>query len=146
MATLHPTQALREQLIRDEGEVAHAYPDSLGFWTIGVGRLIDKRKGGGLSRAEIALLLDNDIQRVTVQVSNALPWLRQIDDVRRAVLLNMAFQMGVAGLLKFRRTLELVRGERWKDAARAMLQSKWATQTPLRAQRLARQMDSGEWQ
>jgi len=146
MATLHPQQALRDQLIRDEGEVAHAYQDSLGFWTIGVGRLIDKRKGGGLSREEIAFLLDNDIQRVTVDLSNAVPWLRQIDDVRRAVLFNMAFQMGTAGLLKFKRTLELVRGERWKDAARAMLQSKWATQTPERARRLARQMDSGEWQ
>lgn len=141
-----PPQALRDQLIRDEGEVAHAYQDSLGFWTIGVGRLIDKRKGGSLSRAEIAMLLDNDIQRVTVELSNALPWLQQLDDARRAVLLNMAFQMGPAGLLKFRRTLDLVRAGRWADAARAMLQSKWATQTPQRARRLARQMDTGEWQ
>ena len=36
-----------EQLRRNEGEVLHAYQDHLGFWTIGVGRLIDKRKGGG---------------------------------------------------------------------------------------------------
>ena len=141
-----PPQVLRDQLIRDEGEVAHAYQDSLGFWTIGVGRLIDKRKGGGLSRAEIAMLLDNDIKRVDVELSIALPWLPQLDDARRAVLLNMAFQMGPAGLLKFKRTLDLVRAGRWADAARAMLQSKWATQTPQRAKRLARQMDTGEWQ
>lgn len=141
-----PPQALRDQLIRDEGEVAHAYQDSLGFWTIGVGRLIDKRKGGSLSRSEIAMLLDNDIKRVDVELSRALPWLPQLDDARRAVLMNMAFQMGPAGLLKFKRTLDLVRAGRWADAARAMLQSKWATQTPQRAQRLARQMDTGEWQ
>jgi lysozyme len=35
---------LAEMLTRDEGRVRHAYQDHLGFWTIGVGRLIDQRK------------------------------------------------------------------------------------------------------
>jgi lysozyme len=43
---------IAEQLRRDEGEVLHAYQDKYGYWTIGVGRLIDARKGGGISVEE----------------------------------------------------------------------------------------------
>lgn len=137
--------ALRQQLLRDEGEVLHAYEDSLGFLTIGVGRLIDSRKGGGITHAEAMHLLDNDISRKVAEVRTALPWLPELDAPRQGVLFNMAFQLGTQGLLKFKRTLELVRGERWDEAARAMLQSKWATQTPARARRLANQMQFGRW-
>ncbi len=45
-------QSITQQLRRDEGEVLHAYQDSLGYWTIGIGVLIDKRKGGGITKAE----------------------------------------------------------------------------------------------
>lgn len=139
-------QRLREQVKRDEGTVLHVYTDSLGYLTIGTGRLIDKRKGGGITQAEADYLLSNDIQRVSAALHAALPWLVHIDEVRRSVLFNMAFQMGPAGLLKFKRTLELVANERWQDAAKAMLQSTWAKQTPERAQRLAKQMTLGVWQ
>ena len=52
---------LERQLRRDEGVVEHAYIDSEGWTTIGVGRLIDKRKGGRLRDDEIEYLLQNDI-------------------------------------------------------------------------------------
>lgn len=42
----------------DEGRVPHAYQDHLGYWTIGVGHLIDKRKGGGLTPDEVDYLLE----------------------------------------------------------------------------------------
>lgn len=42
---------IKKQLIRDEGNVPYAYSDSLGYLTIGVGFLIDKRKGGRLPEA-----------------------------------------------------------------------------------------------
>jgi lysozyme len=51
------------ELRRDEGVDRSAYQDHLGFWTIGVGRLIDRRKGGGLSDEEIDYLLQNDVKR-----------------------------------------------------------------------------------
>jgi hypothetical protein len=54
---------LTAQLRRDEGEVLHAYSDHLGFTTIGVGRLIDKRRGGGITKEESKYLLENDIDR-----------------------------------------------------------------------------------
>jgi lysozyme len=137
---------LRQQLKRDEGTVLHAYPDHLGFLTIGTGRLIDQRKGGGLSAAEADYLLDNDIQRVQAQVLQALPWVASLPPARQGVLFNMAFQMGKAGLLKFVTTLRLVQAGDFKGAAQQMQRSLWARQTPERAARLSKQMETGEWQ
>ena len=57
----------------------------------------------------------------------------------------MAFQMGTAGLLTFRNTLENIRTGDYKAAGRGMLQSRWAEQTPKRAQRMAQQMETGLW-
>ena len=137
---------LAAQLRQEEGAVPHAYQDHLGFWTIGVGRLIDRRKGGGLSPEEIDYLLANDIERKTREVFTALPWARYLDDARQAVLIGMAFQMGLGGLLGFKNTLANVKAGRYTQAAAGMLASKWAQQTPGRAARMARQMETGEWQ
>jgi lysozyme len=137
---------IEEQLRLDEGEKLYAYKDSLGFWTIGVGRLIDEKKGGGLTEEESAYLLKNDIARKTNEVKNRLDWFSKLDEVRQAVLINMAFQMGVEGLLKFKNTLTLVKSGYYEDAAKNMLQSLWAQQTPERAKRLAEQMKTGVWQ
>jgi len=136
---------LKEQLKRDEGSVRYAYEDTLGFLTIGVGRLIDDRRGGGLSPSEIDYLLDNDISEKTAQVLEALPWAKDLTEPRLAVLINMAFQMGLRGLLGFPGMLGAVRTGDYKAAAEHMLDSKWEQQTPTRAHRLADQMESGEW-
>ncbi len=137
---------LTEQLRRDEGTESCAYQDSLGYWTIGVGRLIDARKGGGLSNDEIDYLLDNDIKAKTHEVLRALPWAARLSEPRRAVLVNMAFQMGTKGLLAFHRTLGSVEDGHYGDAAVEMLNSTWAKQTPARAMRLATQMETDQWQ
>lgn len=137
---------LEEMLEAEEGRVRHAYKDHLGFLTIGVGRLIDQRKGGGLSDDEIDYLLANDIRSKTAEVLDKLPWVAHLNEARRAVILGMAFQMGTAGLLGFKNTLRAIREERWEDAKNGMLKSLWAKQTPARAQRMAEQMLTGEWQ
>ena len=135
-----------QQLKNEEGVIPHAYQDSLGFWTIGVGRLIDQRKGGQLYPDEIDYLLANDVQRATAGIRDALPWFQVLDEPRQAVLIGMAFQMGLKGLLAFSTTLSYVRVGRYADAAVAMLESVWAKQTPERAKRLSKQMETGEWQ
>ena len=140
------TVDLRQQLIRDEGSVSHAYEDSLGFTTIGVGRLIDFRRGGGLRDGEIDFLLGNDIEEKTAQVLAALPWASKLSETRRAVLINMAFQLGIGGLLKFKRALGSIEDGQYKEASMEMLDSLWAQQTPERAKRLSKQMESDEWQ
>lgn len=137
---------LARQLKGDEGVIPHAYPDHLGYLTIGVGRLIDKRKGGCLRPDEITYLLNNDIDDRIDALTRALPWFQDLDDARKGVLLNMAFQLGTEGLLKFENTLALIRDGKYENAAHAMGQSLWAKQTPERAERMADQMRSGLWQ
>lgn len=136
----------RAQLIadlrRDEGEILHAYQDHLGYWTIGVGRLIDKRKGGGLTLAESAYLLGNDINRKTAELDRLMPWWRQLDAVRRRAVLNMAFQMGpneLAGTATF----ELIRAGRYAEAADRLQGWLWARQTPARARRIIHMIRTG---
>ena len=139
-------EQLTAQLRRDEGTKATAYQDHLGFWTIGVGRLIDSRKpGAGLRPDEIDYLLRNDINDRVAALTKALPWFDRLDEARRGVLINMAFQLGTAGLLGFKSTLALIAAGKYAEAAEQMLKSKWATQTPARAKRLAEQMKTGEW-
>jgi lysozyme len=138
---------LIRQLRGDEGMRRCVYKDSLGFWTIAVGRLVDPRvKGAGLRDDEIAYLLNNDVDERIDALTRLLPWFQNLDDARKGALLNMSFQLGVEGLLKFKRTLELVRQGKYSAAADAMLESLWATQTPERAERISEQMRTGEWQ
>jgi lysozyme len=136
---------LKSQLLREEGAESCAYQDSLGYWTIGVGRLIDSRKGGGLSNDEIDFLLENDIKAKTREVLLALPWMPRLSEPRQAVLIGMAFQMGIGGLLKFKRALGSIEDGQYKEASMEMLDSLWAQQTPERAKRLSKQMESDEW-
>jgi lysozyme len=137
---------LKDQIVRDEGVVPHAYQDQFGYWTIGVGRLLDKRKGGGLSRDEVYYLLSNDINQKTKQLVEALPWVSFLSEQRQAVLINMCFQMGIDGLLKFKNTLKLIEDGHYDVASSGMLKSLWAQQTPERAKRLSKQMLTNEWQ
>jgi lysozyme len=137
--------SLEEQLKRDEGEVLHAYQDSLGFWTIGVGRLIDAKRGGGITKAESSILLANDITKAEIAIAAAAPWASALDPVRKGVLLNMHFQLG-DGLFNFHNTLDLIRTGKWDEASAAMWKSKWATQTPERVMRLQKQLQTGIYQ
>ena len=134
---------LLSELRRDEGVVPHAYQDHLGYWTIGVGRLIDKRKGGRLTDEEIDYLLQNDVDRFKTELDARLSWWRTLDEVRQRVIVNMAFNLGVTGLLGFRNTLAHVKAKQWDKAAAGMLASKWAKQVGKRADRLAAMMRLG---
>lgn len=134
---------LADQLIRDEGLKLKPYKDTVGKLTIGVGRNLDDV---GISEAEARDLLGNDIGRVCDSLGDVLPWLANLDEVRRAVLYNMAFNMGVGGLLKFRTTLGLVQSGNYRAASEAMLDSIWAKQVGDRATRLSMQLATGEWQ
>ena len=66
-----------------------------------------------------------------------LEWFPKLNEARQAALLSMAYQMGLSGLLGFRRTLATMASGDWEKASREMLNSKWARQTPERAQRTA---------
>jgi lysozyme len=136
-------ETLIAELIRDEGMVNHAYQDHLGYWTIGIGRLIDKRKGGGIAEHEAAYLLQSDIAKVQLQLDQNLPWWRDLDPVRQRALQNMAFQLGITGLLRFRNSLAAIQAGEWERAAANLRLSLWARQTPERAGRVIGMFRSG---
>lgn len=130
---------LKKQLIRDEGDVPYAYQDSLGYWTIGVGFLIDKRKGGRLPDAVRDFWLDYEINETTYELEKLLPFFSSLSQVRKDTLINMAFNLGVNGLLNFKKTIALMAGGNHDEASREMLSSRWAQQVGQRANRLSQQ-------
>jgi lysozyme len=137
-------EKISAMLVREEGERLSAYQDHLGYWTIGVGRLIDERRGGGISRAESRILLANDIRAKGI-AAESYPWFAGLDEARQAVVVGMIFQMGAAGFAGFRNTIARIEAGDYTEAAAGMLRSKWARQTPERAGRMAEIMRTGEW-
>jgi len=136
---------LRSQLIYDEGVRSSAYLDSEGFLTIGVGRLIDEKKGGKLSADEIEYLLDNDIDRVINQAIREFDWYQDLSETRVEVILNMIFNLGIGGIKKFENMVNALERHDWEDAAREMLDSKWSGQVGQRAIRLSEAMRTDSW-
>lgn len=132
-----------EQLKRDEGVRIKPYTDSVGKLTIGVGRNLTDV---GLFEKEIQTLLENDVAFARAGVNVHFPWSGQLDEARRGVLVNMAFNMGIWTLSGFTKFLAAVQGAHWEIAAGEMLDSTWARQVGVRAVRLAQQMRTGEWQ
>lgn len=132
--------SLREQLVRDEGGYqAFVYNDSRGIPTIGVGRNVSPT-GEGLSIYEQDLMLNNDITTFTIGVLKAIPWSGALDMVRFEALVNMAFNLGIAGLLGFPKFLAALKAGNYETARKEMLDSKWAAQVGARATRLSQQI------
>lgn len=129
--------SLIAELRRDEGVIPHAYQDSLGYWTIGVGHLIDKRKGGKMPDVIIDMLLRYDIDEKIAELNEKLPWWGFLDEPSQRVIVNMAFNLGVEGLLKFKDFMDALKDGDRDRAASEMLSSKWAEQVGARATRLA---------
>ena len=84
---------LIEMIKHHEGVVPHAYKDSRGYLTIGVGRLIDEELGGGLSDDEIDYLLANDLKRCRAE-AETYPWFAGLSEPRQAVVISMLFNLG----------------------------------------------------
>ena len=133
--------AMVRQLRLHEGERLKPYRDTVGKLTIGVGRNLDDC---GISAQESAILLANDIGDMERELQRALPWVARLDEVRARVLVDMAFNLGIVGLLNFKRTLAAVEAGDYQQAATMMLDSKWAKQVGGRAERLSRMMLTGK--
>lgn len=147
--------ALIAELRRDEGERLRAYKDTVGKWTIGIGRNLDDVgtapldrtvadvKAKGITSAESAAMLSHDLGRVEADLDRRLPWWRKLDPVRQRVMVNMCFNLGIGGLCGFVNTLKMIEEHRFTEAASNMLASKWARQVGARAQRLSAMMRTG---
>lgn len=129
------------QLERDEGKRRVMYLDQLKNPTVGVGHLMTTP----LSDLAIRTILHDDVQTARHGIHVALPWIVNLSDAREGALVNLAFNIGIAGLLGFPKMLAAAKDGNWSIAARELLDSKYATQVPERAHRLAEQLLTDKW-
>jgi lysozyme len=110
--------------------------------TIGYGRLVTS--GNGLSEYEALQLLRQDVASVREQLDRQLPWWRtQLCLTRRQAVLEMAFNMGVGGLLTFKNMLAALKSGDYERAADEALDSRWAKQVGHRANNIAERIRQG---
>jgi len=137
---------LMTMLKRHEGVETHAYVDTVGKVTIGVGRNVDAKGGLGLSEEEISFMLGNDIDRVEDELSANFSWFVDLNDARYDALINICFNLGLPRLLKFENALEAMASEDYNLAAIEFLDSRWAKQVGHRAIELSLMIETGEYQ
>jgi len=132
---------LEDQLIQHEGLRLDMYRDSVGIWTIGIGRNLEHV--GLRSEAEARYLLRSDVLAIRAEIERSIQWVGDLNEVRQRVLMDMAFNLGVSGLMKFQKTLRHVAAGRYEAAAQEMLRSRWADQVGQRAMTLSKMMATG---
>lgn len=142
------------QLKFHEGVKCSAYLDTANppILTIGVGHNCKVKHVPGVSNVGdtismelVDTLLKQDICSMEQDLLKGCPWIMRLCEERRAVLSNMAFNLGVPGLMKFKNTLKAVQEERYSDAALGMASSQWYRQVKGRAVELVEQMKTGMW-
>jgi lysozyme len=156
-------QDLIEKLIVAEGLRLQVYKDTLGIDTIGIGRNLEDRGISkeeldwmdipsidhvyewGITEADAVYLATNDVQIVEEELVRAHPCVDRLDSVRQLILIDMAFNMGVPRLCKFKKMWAAVEAEDFPTAAKEMLDSRWAKQVKGRATKLANAMHNGEF-
>lgn len=126
----------------NEGRRRKPYVDTVGKVTIGIGRNLTDV---GLSDTEVDDLYENDFARKVADLDRHLPWWRQESPVRRAVLYDLAFNMGIGSLMGFRNTLAHWKAGRYEHAARGLEASLWYRQVKTRGARMVRMVRTNEW-
>jgi lysozyme len=148
---------LIEQIKRHESYRKHVYRCSAGKSTIGYGYNLSANPlhlsgveisyahTNGMIEAEAERLLIKMVDDIIKQLHGQLPWWSKLSGERQAVLVNMAYNIGVAGVLGFKNTLHLIERGDYTKASVEMMNSKWAGQVKGRAVELAEQMKTGKY-
>ena len=118
----------------NEGFIGHEYNDSLGKPTIGYGTLLP------LSKEEGALLLEHRLKAKIKELEAKEPFFNKLPLNKQVIISEMCYQLGVNGVLKFRKMWLALKEFDYESAAIEMLDSRWAIQTPSRAKKLANLM------
>ena len=129
---------VERELKRSEGFRSQPYRDHLGNLTIGYGTLLE---GKGLSKEEAAVILlmraGGKKGALVKALANRGINFAALPEPARQTLERMAYQMGVSGVMRFKRMIAAIRDGRWKTAHAEALDSKWAReQTARRARRV----------
>jgi len=141
-----PPTSLTSLVEADEGVIPYAYQDSRGFWSIGAGILIDRRRGGGLTLEECTTLLGGRLAKVQADCATRFPWYSRLDPVRQAVIASLEYNLGISGLLNFRLFLSYASSGNWPSASLELKNSAAYPQEPARFDRFCGMLQSGVWQ
>ena len=125
---------------KNEGVRLHLYKCPAGRWTIGFGRNLEAR---GISIAEAELMIENDVEYFYQRLER-FPAFMKCNETRKAVLIDMAFNMGMSGIRKFKMMWAAISLENWQGASIEILRSNYAAQVPGRAKRNAEIMRTGQ--
>ena len=150
-----------KKLIQHEGLRLEVYQDTLGIDTIGIGRNLEDRGiteqelsdlgipsiehvyKSGITEVDAVYLARNDVEIVETELVRAHPCVDKLDSVRQLILMDMAFNMGVPRLCKFKNMWAAIHEDDFITAAKEMLDSR-ANQVKSRATKLAHAMHHGE--
>lgn len=122
---------LKDLIIKHEGRALKVYADTKGILTIGYGRNLEDV---GITEAEALYLLNNDLSRILNDCWHHFPWFGDLTEERQWVVVDMIFNVGLAGFQKFVKFIAAVEKEDWQAAAREIINSQIA---PSRAADLA---------
>lgn len=131
---------LKSSIQRHEALKLRSYPDTRGNITIGYGRNIS---ANGISESEADILLNNDIMNATMYLYKFVPWAIDLDDVRKAVLIELTFNIGIDKVLQFRQTLDAIKERNYLLASQQLLNSEWAKEVGNRSQDMAHALELG---
>ena len=135
----------KSMIKRHEGFRRYAYKDTRGVLTIGYGFNLDHWMTYGISIEEADALLEAKV-RVARREASLIPGWENCSEVRQAVVIDMVYNLGLKGVLGFKRMIAGLKARDWQKAAAEMLDSRWARQVKTRAAELAEMMRTGEWQ
>ena len=135
----------KEQIKKHEGYRNEIYLDTVGVPTGGYGHAF--HVGSSLPRQIWEDIFAYDYALHADQANNLI-YQRGYQDLnyaRKAVLIDMVFNLGLAGVLQFKNTLALLDKRDFHAVSEALMNSKWATQVGSRAEHLSKQMLNGTW-
>lgn len=129
-------------LMNDEGFSGKVYTDSRGFLTIGFGFNLNKQEIPMSVAVEWLHILINKIQ---FELESHIIFWNDLNEARKSVLINMAYHMGIGGLLAFHDMLKALELKDYAATVAAMKDSSWYRDYTARASRLMKIMLSGEF-
>jgi lysozyme len=146
-----------QRFVLHEGLVLSPYRCPRGRLTIGIGHNLEahpitpeERKvlgdwAHGITKNGAFYLLRRDLNRCRSECRAALPFWNTLDDERQYAMLDMCFNLGIGGLLKFRKMLDAMAIGDYRGAAKECLASKYAKDVGKRAKRIAKTIETGEF-
>lgn len=132
-------ERIKAMLLINEGYRQFPYKDTEGHLTIGIGTNLES---DGITEEQAWHIAHDKVCAIADKLRIQLPFFDKLDNVRQAVLIDIAYNCGVHGLMAFKKMLDAISMGNYEKAADEILNSEIA---PLRKERIAQMMRTGEW-